>query len=53
MVKVKPGATAPTDHTVVGGELFAPYGIAIKGDHAYVTTHSTEKDEGEVLRIRL
>ena len=53
VVKVKPGATAPTDHTVVKGGLAAPYGIAIRGDHAFVTTHSTEKDAGKVVRIRL
>ena len=46
VVKVKPGATAPTDHTVVVGDLPSPYGIAIRGEHAYVTTHSTEKDAG-------
>ena len=53
MIKVKPGATAPTDHTVVKGGLAAPYGIAIRGDHAFVTAHSTEKDAGTVVRIRL
>lgn len=53
VVKVKPGATAPADHRVVMGDLPSPYGIAIRGDHAYVTTHSAEKDAGEVIRIRL
>ena len=53
VVKVKPGATAPADHTLVVGELPSPYGIAIRGGDAYVTTHSTEKDAGEVIRIRL
>lgn len=53
VVRVQPGATAPTDHTVVVGDLPSPYGIAIRGDHAYVTTHSTEKNAGEVIRIRL
>jgi len=53
VVKVEPGATAPTDHTVVVGDLPSPYGIAIRGEHAYVTTHSTEKDVGQVIRIRL
>ena len=53
VVTVKPGATAPADHPVVVSGLPSPYGIAIRGDQAYVTTHSTEKDAGEVIRIRL
>ena len=56
VVEVKRGGTAPADHTIIAGadgELFAPYGIAIKGGYAYVTTGSVAKDAGEVLRIRL
>ncbi len=56
VVEVKRGGTVPADHTIIAGadgELFAPYGIAIKGGYAYVTTGSVVKDEGEVLRIRL
>lgn len=53
VVKVKPGGTAPADHTVIAGDLFAPYGIAIKGAGAYVTVGSVAKDAGQVIRIRL
>lgn len=50
VVRVKRGASS---HTEVAGNLFAPYGIAIKGDSAYVTIGSVAKDAGQVLRIRL
>ena len=53
VVEVERGGEVPTDHTVVAGGLPAPYGIAIKGKDAYVSTHSNEKNTGEVLRIRL
>lgn len=53
VVKVEPRATSPEAHTVVAGELFAPYGIAIKRGSAYVTTGSVAKDAGQVIRIRL
>ncbi len=53
VVKVRPGGTTAADHTTVAGALTAPYGIAIHGHDAYVTTHSTEKDAGQVIRIRL
>ena len=53
LVKVKAGGAAPSDHRKIADGLFAPYGIAIKGGHAYVTTGSVAKDAGEVLRIRL
>ena len=48
--KVNPGSG---EHEVVAGGLFAPYGIAIDGKYAYVTTNSVLAGEGEVLRIRL
>jgi hypothetical protein len=53
VVKVKPGGSTPADHTQLVSGLSAPYGIAIKGHCAYVTTHSTEKNTGEVVRIEL
>jgi len=53
VVKVKRGGATPTDHKPLASALPAPYGIAIKGHSAYVTTNSTEKNTGEVIRIRL
>jgi hypothetical protein len=50
LVRVRAGATSPE---VVTGGLFAPYGIAIRGHHAYVTTHSTEAGAGSVVKIDL
>ncbi len=38
---------------MIRGELPAPYGIAIKGGSAYITTGSVESDAGEVIKIRL
>ncbi|KAB7744821.1 ScyD/ScyE family protein [Nostocoides sp. F2B08] len=40
-------------HTVVAQGLFAPYGIAIKGKTAYVTTGSVAPGAGEVIAIPL
>ena len=53
VVKVKPGGTVPADHTIIAGGLFAPYGIAIKNNNAYVTTDSISRDTGTVVKIRL
>ncbi len=53
VVAVRRGGQTPADHSVVAGGLAAPYGIAIRGRDAYVTTHSDEKNTGEVVRIRL
>jgi len=53
VVKVKPGGTAPGDHTPVAAGLFAPYGIAIKGSSAYVTIGAVAANTGEVIKIRL
>jgi hypothetical protein len=49
LVRVNPGASATT---VVGG-LFAPYGIAVKGDDAYVTTCAVCPGEGTVIKVPL
>jgi hypothetical protein len=35
------------------GPLFAPYGVAIKGKHAYVTTGAVAPGAGEVLKVPL
>ena len=50
LVRVRPHSTAPT---VVTGGLFMPYGLALRGDYAYVTTHSTDAGGGQVVRIHL
>jgi hypothetical protein len=42
-----------TAHTRVKGGLVFPYGIALHGGSAYVTTHSAEADNGQVERIPL
>jgi hypothetical protein len=38
---------------LAAGKLIGPYGIAIRGDHAYVTQHAPEAGIGEVVRIAL
>jgi hypothetical protein len=50
LVKVTPGAD---EHTVVAGELPAPYGLAIRRGSAYVTTNTFTPGGGEVVKIRL
>jgi hypothetical protein len=37
----------------LSGPLFAPYGVAIKGKHAYVTTGAVAPGAGEVLKVPL
>jgi hypothetical protein len=53
VVKVKPGGSTPADHTAIASGLFAPYGIAIRGNSAYVTTGAVAAGGGQVIRIRL
>jgi hypothetical protein len=50
LVSVPAGSTSPT---VVDGDLFAPYGVAISAGNAYVTTCSVCVGGGEVHRIPL
>jgi hypothetical protein len=50
LVKVAPHSTAPQ---VVEGGLFAPYGVAIRGNSAYVTTGSVAPGGGQVVKIGL
>jgi sugar lactone lactonase YvrE len=50
LVRIPPGGG--TAETVVGG-LFAPYGIALRGDDAYVTTGSVLPGGGQVIKIAL
>jgi len=50
LVSVPKGSTSPT---VVAGSLFAPYGVALRGGNAYVTTCSVCVGGGQVQRIPL
>lgn len=49
LVKVDAGG----DHEVVGGPWFAPYGVAVDDDEAYVTTCSVCPGAGEVVKVEL
>jgi hypothetical protein len=51
VVRIPRGGGA--QHTTVAGSLPAPYGIALHGDSAYVTTHTNEAGTGAVVRIGL
>jgi len=53
VVKVKRNGKVPADHTVIAGDLFAPYGIAIKNNYAYVTTGAVAPGAGRVITIQL
>lgn len=50
LVKITPGAST---HTTVAGDLFAPYGVAIRGSSAYVTTCSVCAGGGTVIKVAL
>ncbi|WP_155892927.1 ScyD/ScyE family protein [Intrasporangium chromatireducens] len=53
LVRIKPHSST---HSVVAGNLFAPYGVAIRGSSAYVTTGSTMETApgtGQVIKIHL
>jgi hypothetical protein len=50
LVEVHPGSAT---HDTVAGGLFAPYGVAIRGGNAYVTTGSVAMGAGQILRIAL
>ena len=48
--RIAPDGTVSED--LANGELVAPYGVAIsRKGHVYVSTHSTEPDTGEVVRV--
>jgi hypothetical protein len=38
---------------IAAGKLTEPYGVAIRGDHAYVTQNATQAGTGEVVKIDL
>lgn len=50
VVRVNPGASS---HDTVVDALDAPYGLAIDGNTAYVTTNSVSISEGEVIKVHL
>jgi hypothetical protein len=50
LVKVTPGASV---HETVAGGLFAPYGVALRSDAAYVTTCAVCVGNGKVIRVPL
>lgn len=50
LVQVKKGKST---HQVVADDLFAPYGVVIHKNHAYVTTGTVVPGGGEVVRYRL
>jgi hypothetical protein len=50
LVRVTPGAS---QHTIVAGDLFAPYGVALTDSAAYVSTCAVCVGGGEVIKIPL
>jgi hypothetical protein len=50
LVRITPGAS---QHTTVAGGLFAPYGVALTDDAAYVSTCAVCVGGGSVIRIPL
>ena len=49
LIRIKPDGSREE----LGGDLTAPYAVALEARYAYVTTHSTEPGAGHVVRIRL
>jgi hypothetical protein len=50
LVRITPGAS---QHTTVLGDLFAPYGVALTRDSAYVSTCGICAGGGEVIKVSL
>jgi hypothetical protein len=50
LVRITPGANV---HEVVVGELFAPYGVAVRGDFAWVSICTVCPGAGEVIKVEL
>ena len=50
LVRVVPGGSA---HHTVAANLDAPYGVAVRGRFAYVTTCAVCADRGQVVRVAL
>ena len=47
------GESGSNSHETVAGDLSAPYGLAIRGHSAYVTTGSLAAADGQVIKIDL
>jgi len=50
LVKINPGSS---HHETIAGDLFAPYGVALKGGSAYVSTCTVCTGGGQVVKIAL
>jgi hypothetical protein len=50
LVKITPGASV---HEVIIGDLFAPYGVAVRNGFAYVSICAVCPGAGEVIRVEL
>jgi hypothetical protein len=50
LVRITPGAS---EHEVVAADLFAPFGVAVSGDVAYVSVCSVCAGGGEVIKVEL
>jgi hypothetical protein len=50
LVRITPGGS---QHTTVLGDIFAPYGVALDGNNAYVSTCAVCTGTGEVIKIAL
>ena len=50
LVKINPGSS---HHETIAGDLFAPYGVALRGDSAYVSTCTVCTGGGQVVKIAL
>ena len=50
LVRINPGSS---QHQTIAGGLFAPYGVALRGDSAFVSTCTVCSGGGEVLEIAL
>jgi hypothetical protein len=50
LVRITPGAS---QHTTVLGDIFAPYGVALAGNSAYVSTCAVCAGDGQVIKIPL
>ena len=50
LVRITPGAS---EHEVVVGELFAPFGVAIRDGFAYVSICAVCGGQGEVIKVAL
>jgi hypothetical protein len=50
LVKINPGSS---QHETIAGGLFAPYGVALQGDSAYVSTCTVCTGGGQVVKIEI